>query len=227
MVARAWTALTRLLTAVANWRFFKPAVWVACVVPGLMLVYELWRFLGAGDESALGPDPNVTLLHETGEDALGFLLASLAVTPARRVFKINKLHTVRRLLGVTAFFYAAAHVACYLIFDQLCYSVETCDFRNLQTDLLKRKFIIAGMIAFSLLVVLAVTSTAGWMRRLKKNWTRLHRLVYVAAIAGAVHFVWGQKSDIFEPLKWAFFVAVLLGIRVYFVWQRHASGRAG
>lgn len=222
MVRRAWTGLGHLLAAIANWRYFKPVVWVACFAPGVRLAFDLWRFLN-GNETVLGVDPNVTLLHTTGEYALGFLIASLCVTPVRRMFKINRVQIVRRLLGVTAFFYALAHVLMYLVFDQLCYSVETCDVQNIQTDILKRRFIMAGMVAFSILTVLAITSTTGWVRRLKKRWTTLHRLVYVAAIAGAVHFVWGQKSDIAEPLKWAGYVVVLLGIRVYFAVQKRRA----
>jgi sulfoxide reductase heme-binding subunit YedZ len=173
----------------------------------------------------LGVDPNITLLHETGEDALGFLVASLCVTPVRRIFKINRAQIVRRLLGVTAFFYALAHVTMYLVFDQLCYSASTCDTHAIWVDLLKRKFIFMGMVAFTILTVLAITSTTGWIRRLKKRWTTLHRLVYAAAIAGVIHYIWGQKSDISEPLRWGGYVVVLLGIRVYYAWDKASSLR--
>jgi sulfoxide reductase heme-binding subunit YedZ len=225
MPRRLWAWLAGVLAAIANWRYFKPIVFVGCFIPGILLAIKLGQFLFGYDPNVLGADPNITLLHETGEDALGFLVASLAVTPVRRIFKINRVQIVRRLLGVTAFFYALAHVSMYLIFDQLCYSFATCDYHSLWVDILKRKFIFAGMVAFTILTLLAITSTTGWVRRLKKRWVTLHRLVYVAAIAGVVHYVWGQKSDISEPLKWAGYVTVLLGIRVYFVWQKARGPR--
>jgi sulfoxide reductase heme-binding subunit YedZ len=121
------------------------------------------------------------------------------------------------MLGLWAFFYAAVHLSIYLVFDQLCYSVATCDFNTIWKDIVLRRFIFVGQLAFAILLTLALTSTKGWQRRLRHNWTRLHRLVYVAAIAGIVHFIWIQKSDIREPLKWASFLVVLLGIRVAYV----------
>lgn len=209
MFGRAWRGLGAILAAVANWRFFKPAVFLACLVPGLMLGWDTYR----GD---LGVDPVKTLLHETGESALLMLLISLAMTPIRRLFKVNKAQLVRRMIGLFAFFYALTHLSIYLVFDQLCYSVATCDFQTIWKDILLRRFIFIGQLAFAILLVLALTSTKGWQRRLGRNWTRLHRLVYVAGAAGVVHFIWIQKSDITEPLKWAAALAVLLGIRVWF-----------
>ena len=223
MLRRFWAFLTNLLSAIIHWRYFKPVVFVGCFMPGVLLGIKLWRFFWAQQLDVLGTDPNITVLHETGEDAFGFLIASLAVTPVRRIFKINRVQIVRRLLGVTAFCYALAHVTAYLTFDQLCYSLETCDFHGIWTDVLKRKFIFAGALAFTILLLLALTSTTGWIRRLKRKWTTLHQLVYVAAVAAAVHYVWGQKSDISEPLRWAGYVVVLLGIRVYFSWQKRRA----
>ncbi len=165
-----WRRLSALLAAIANWRFFKPAVFLACLIPGVVLAYNLCQILVWNHPEALGVDPKKTLLHETGEDALGFLVASLMVTPVRRIFKINRVQAVRRLLGVTAFFYALGHVSTYLVFDQLCYSFATCDYSSIWTDILKRKFIFAGMTAFTILTMLAITSTSGWVRRLKKRW---------------------------------------------------------
>jgi methionine sulfoxide reductase heme-binding subunit len=214
-----WQRLGRLLKAIAEWRYFKPAVFVACAVPLAILIFEFSRFLN-GHEDALGVDPVKTLEHETGEDALGLLLITLAVTPVRRLFGVNRLQIVRRMLGVWAFAYALVHVTIYLAFDRNCISLAACQYGEIWTDILKRKFIFAGMTAFSILLVLAITSTTGWVRRLKKNWVRLHRLIYVAAIAGVVHFIWIQKSDIGEPLNWAFWLAALLGVRVYFAWKK-------
>jgi methionine sulfoxide reductase heme-binding subunit len=209
MASRIWRGLGAVLVAIANWRFFKPAVFVACFVPGLLIGWDTYQ----GD---LGVDPVKTLLHRTGETALAILLLSLTVTPVRRLFRVTKVQLVRRMLGVWAFFYAVVHLSMYLVFDQLCYSLETCDFETIWKDILLRRFIFVGQLAFVILLTLALTSTKGWQRRLGRNWTRLHRLVYVAGAAGVVHFIWIQKSDIREPLKWAAWLAVLLGIRVFY-----------
>jgi sulfoxide reductase heme-binding subunit YedZ len=215
-----WRRLGALIATIANWRFFKPAVFVACAVPLVLLSIEFARYLFFGQQSALGIDPVKTLEHETGEDALGLVVIGLCITPVRRLLSVNRVQVVRRMVGVWAFTYAVAHVLVYLAFDRNCVSPATCQYGEIWTDLVKRKFIFAGMVAFTILALLAITSTKGWMRRLKRAWTTLHRLVYVAAMAGVVHYVWGQKSDISEPLKWAGYVAGLLVIRVYFAWVK-------
>src|SRR5688500_11723326 len=130
------------------------------------------------------------------------------------------------MLGVWSFAYAVLHVAAYLVFDRSCISFDACDYAEIGTDLLKRRFIFVGMVSFTILFVLAVTSTGGWVRRLKKRWTTLHRLAYVAAVAAIVHFIWIQKSDLREPLKWAAVLAVLLGIRVFFALRKRSHDRS-
>jgi sulfoxide reductase heme-binding subunit YedZ len=225
MGSRLGRGLTRLLTLVATWRYFKPTVFVGCMIPGLVVAYQLCQLLVWQQPTALGPDPNKTLLHETGEDALGILLITLCVTPVRRLLTINRVQIVRRMLGVWAFAYAVVHVSMYLVFDQLCYSLSTCQVGAIWDDVLKRKFIFAGLVAFTILLLLAVTSTSGWVRRLKKRWQTLHRLVYVAAVAAIVHYVWIQKSDYGEPLKWAAYLALLLGLRVYLSAQKRRARR--
>jgi methionine sulfoxide reductase heme-binding subunit len=221
----AWRQLVALLAAIANWRYLKPAVFVGCAVPWVWLAYRLTLVLTERDVNALGVDPTKTLLHETGEAALAILLITLCVTPFRRIFGINRVQILRRMLGVWAFVYAASHLSIYLVFDQLCYSAATCDVKTIWQDFVKRPFIFFGQTAFAILLVLAITSTAGWVRRLKKNWVRLHRLVYVAAAAGVTHFIWVQKSDYSEPLNWAFWLAGLLLIRVYFSFVKRRAAR--
>jgi len=225
MWMRGWHRLAAGIAAVASWRFFKPAVFVVCLGPLLLVAYELAQLFLWNQPDALGADPTKALLHETGEDALRFLLVTLSITPARRLFKVNRLQSVRRMLGVWSFVYALCHVSTYLVFDQLCYSWETCQFGDIGKDLVKRPFIIAGMVAFTILLALAITSTGGWVRRLKKNWQRLHRLVYVAALAGVIHFIWIQKSDISEPMKWMYWLLVLFGFRVYLSVQKRRAAR--
>jgi sulfoxide reductase heme-binding subunit YedZ len=216
MLAAVRDAIGRVLAAAAGSPVFKPAIFLVCLVPGALLAADLWRFFVGGDFEALGVDPNLTVLHTTGETAVMILVASLSVTPLRRIFKANKLHNVRRMLGLWAFAYALMHLSAWLIFDQLCYSFETCQIGAIGDDLVRRPFITMGMLTFTILLALAATSTVGWQRRLKKNWTRLHRFVYLAAIAAIVHYLWIQKSDYSEPLRWGAAVAVLLGLRVWF-----------
>lgn len=208
------------VTAVAGWRFFKPAVFVACAIPLVTLSFETWMAFTGREPDALGVDPVKTLLHETGETALAILLITLSVTPARRILGINRLVSVRRMLGVWSFTYALAHLLIYLVFDQLCYSLATCEVNAIVQDILKRRFILVGQLAFFCLLLLAITSTSGWVRRLKKNWARLHRLAYVAAAAGIIHFIWIQKSDISEPLNWAIWFVLLMLFRLFWAFKR-------
>jgi len=205
-------------------RLFKPAVFAAAAVPGVLLGLKAWR----GD---LGVDPVTTLLHTSGRDALLLLLSALSVTPIRRLTGWNRIQRVRRMLGLWAFAYALAHLSMYLVFNQLCYSIETCEFAAIWDDVVKRKFIFAGMLAFVILLALALTSTTGWIRRLGRNWARLHRFVYVAGASAIVHFIWKEKSDYSEPLQWGAALALLLGLRLVFAvrkWLgvRRAASRA-
>lgn len=197
-------------------RLFKPAVFVAAAVPGLLLVRRFW----VGD---LGVDPVTSLLHTSGRDALLLLLSALSVTPVRRLTGWNRIQSVRRMLGLWAFFYALAHLSMYLVFDQLCYSLATCEFAAIWDDVVKRKFIFAGMLAFAILSMLAFTSTQGWIRRLGRNWTRLHRLVYVAGASAIVHFIWKEKSDYTEPLQWGAVLALLLAIRLFYAARKRLA----
>jgi methionine sulfoxide reductase heme-binding subunit len=193
--------LGSLVHAFLKSRWFYPLVFLACLSPGAGLVRDTVR----GD---LGVNPVETLLHETGRAALGILLCTLAITPIRRLTGWNRVQVVRRMMGVWSFFYALCHFLIYFVFDQVG------DVGAIGADVAERPFITMGMLALVILLALAVTSTNGMIRRLRRNWQRLHRLVYVAAIAGIVHFTWGQKADIEEPLLWASALAVLLGFRV-------------
>ena len=237
MLRKMWERLSALLNAIANAKYFKIVVFIGCAVPaGLVIVRLLasgllpwavtaWQPFVDATIGGLGVDPTKTLLHQTGEDALGVLLATLAITPIRRLFKVNGIQKVRRMVGVWSFVYAFCHVAIYLTLDQLCYSLQTCEFRAIAEDVLKRKFIFMGLISFSIMALLAITSTSGWVRRLKKKWQTLHRLVYVAGISGVIHFIWIQKSDISEPLMWAGWLTLFLAIRVYLSIQKRQQRR--
>lgn len=184
-------------------RILKAVVFLACATPGAILLY---RAFVTGD---LGVNPVETLQHETGRPALQILLVTLAVTPLRRLTGWNQVIRVRRMLGLWAFFYAVVHFGTYLVFDRL-FSLS-----GVLEDVVLRRFVLAGMISLLAMLPLAITSTKGWIRRLGgKRWQRLHRLVYVAAVAGAVHFIWKEKVLTAETLTYLFLVVGLLGFRV-------------
>jgi sulfoxide reductase heme-binding subunit YedZ len=240
MLRKGYEQLSKLLNTIANWKYFKPAVFIGCAVPFALLVLKVlasenlpWYVPSLKDivESTiggLGVDVTKALLHETGEDSLGLLLACLAITPIRRIFKVNGIQKVRKLVGVWSFVYAVVHVTLYVGLDQACFDFASCDGGLIVQDIFNRPFIFVGMVAFVCLTLLAITSPTAAVRLLKKNWQRLHRLVYLAGIAGVIHFVWIQKADYEEPLMWAGWLALFLAIRVYFAIQkrRKASAKA-
>ena len=179
-------------------RLLKAAVWIACLVPLALLI---WR--GFHDE--LGGNPIEKITHTTGDWALRFLLITLAITPLRKTFGRPELIRFRRLVGLFAFFYACLHVLTWLWLDKLF------DVNELLADVRKRPYITAGTVAFLSLVPLAITSTAGWIRRLGgRRWQALHRLIYLAAAAAVVHYYWLVKSDIRMPALYGAVFALLM-----------------
>jgi DMSO/TMAO reductase YedYZ heme-binding membrane subunit len=138
----------------------------------------------------LGANPIEVVTHSSGDWALRFVLITLAITPARRILRIPALIRFRRMLGLFAFFYGALHLMTYTWFDKFF------DFRDMWRDIGKRPFITVGCASLLLLIPLAVTSTAGWIRRLGgRRWQLLHRLIYLAAAGGVMHYYWLVKSD--------------------------------
>jgi methionine sulfoxide reductase heme-binding subunit len=182
----------------------KPLVFVLALLPAAYLVY-------LGFTNDLGVNPAETLQLETGTWALNFLVATLTVTPLRRLTRWNRLIQYRRLLGLFAFFYAFAHFLTYLILDQ------SLDVDQMMVDVVKRPFITMGFTAFVLMLPLAVTSTKGWIRRLGRRWQMLHRLIYISAVAASIHYIWKVKVALGPPVYYAIALALLLGARV--VWQ--------
>jgi sulfoxide reductase heme-binding subunit YedZ len=194
---------------------FRRALYILGLLPAVYTFY-----LGVSDQ--LGADPLRTLEQTLGLWALRFLIAALAVTPLRRLGGPNLIR-YRRALGLLAFYYAALHLTTYLVLDQ------GLDVAAIWADIVKRPYITIGMLAFILLVPLAVTSNGPMIRRLgSAAWQRLHRLVYVAAIAGALHFILLVKAWPLEPLVYAALVAVLLLFRIgVFAGKRLARQRRG
>jgi sulfoxide reductase heme-binding subunit YedZ len=170
--------------------------------------------LGAAFTGGLSANPIDAITEETGTWTLRFLVATLAITPLRRLTGWSALAPWRRTLGLFAFFYGSLHFLTYIWLDQFF------DVAAIVKDIGKRPFITAGFTAFVLMVPLAVTSTARMTRRLGGvAWRRLHRLVYVVAAAGVVHYWWLVKADIRRPLAYAVIVAALLLARMWWTWR--------
>jgi len=183
----------------------KIVVFLACLIPLGQLLYNAW----AGDLTA---NPIEYITHFTGDWSLIFLLATLSVTPLRKIFGWNEIIKLRRMLGLFAFFYVLLHFSTYIVLDHFF------DFERIVKDVYKRPYVTAGFTAFVLLIPLAATSTAAMIRRLGKRWQQLHRLVYIAAIAGIVHFYWLVKADIRRPVQYGAVLALLLGCRLVMTW---------
>ena len=165
----------------------------------------VWAFT-----DGLGANPVEQVTHVTGDWALRFLLLSLAVTPLRRLFGWSWAAPLRRTFGLAAFGYACLHCLIYLGLEHFF------DWQLIVEDALKRRYVWAGFAAFLCLVSLAATSTRAMIRRLGRRWVSLHRLVYLAAALGVIHFLWLVKSDLREPLLYAAVLTVLLGLRLWF-----------
>ena len=219
---------------------FKPIVFVASLMP---LVYLVWAAL-TGNLSA---NPLSDLTNETGVWTLRFVCITLALTPLRKFTRWNGFIKFRRMAGLYAFFYGTLHLLTYAIADRfagleqasglveaiamgrlpaavLVASTARAMATSIGEDIYKRPFITLGFVAWLTMLPLAITSTAGWIRRLGgKRWNRLHRLVYVTGILGPLHYWWLVKADVSRPMAYAAAVAVLLGVRVYWSRARRAA----
>jgi sulfoxide reductase heme-binding subunit YedZ len=181
----------------------KFVVWALCLAPFLRLAWRIWH-------NDVTPNPVEFITHFTGDWTIRLVVATLAITPLRKLLHAPNLIRFRRLLGLFAFFYACLHFTTDLWLD------HNFDMPSIVKDVAKRPYVTAGFTAFVLLIPLAITSTSGWIRRLGgKRWQRLHRLIYITAIAAVVHYYWLVKSDIRLPLLYGLLVALELGYRVF------------
>jgi len=196
-------------------RLIKPAVFVACLIPVVWLTYAAFT-------DALGANPIETITNETGVWTLRFVAVTLAITPLRKLMRWNALIRYRRMLGLFAFFYGCLHFLTYVWLDQF-FAIE-----DIVADVAKRPFITMGFTAFVLMIPLAVTSTAGWIRRLGgRRWNLLHRLIYLTAIFGVIHYLWLVKADTSRPIRYGVIIGALLLARLFFAWRgRVAATRA-
>jgi sulfoxide reductase heme-binding subunit YedZ len=191
----------------------KAALWVAAILPFAVLVRGFFR-------NDLTANPGDYLTDQTGTWMLACLMASLTVTPIRRLTGWNDIIKVRRMLGLFAFFYATLHLSTWIVF------VHYFDLGFMAEDVVKRPFITVGMAAFLLLLILAVTSNRFSIRKLGKRWQRLHRLVYLAAGLGVLHFWWLVKADTTEPARWAAGLGLLLGLRAFWTLRKRRAVRS-
>ena len=190
------------LSRYIDMRWIKPPVFLLCLTPLAHLALMASR-------DGLGANPVEVITHSTGTWALVFLCVTLTTSPLRRLLHQNWFIRFRRMFGLFAFFYGCLHLTTYVWLD------KSFDFSEMIKDIYKRPFITAGFTAFLLMVPLAATSTSGMIRRLGgRRWQMLHRLVYLSAIAGAIHYYWLVKSDETVPLRFAAIVGTLLAYRL-------------
>jgi sulfoxide reductase heme-binding subunit YedZ len=197
-------------------RILKAIIWAGALAPLVVLLYRF--FLGSG----LGANPIEKITHWTGRTALVLLVVTLAITPLRRVTGYNHLIQLRRPIGLFSFFYAMLHFSTYVVLDRWF------DFSTVFEDIAERPYITVGFTAFLLLIPLAITSTKGWIRRLGKRWKQVHRLIYISAALGVLHYFWKVKADTRTPAIFAGVLAVLLLARLPWgrLIQRLRRGRA-
>lgn len=186
----------------------KTIVHALALTPAVVLGWRIWREYNGAD-GGFGADPVAYIEHDLGLWALRFLLITLAITPLRQLSGQAVLIRFRRMLGLYAFVYATLHFTAYLVLDLGGYWTQIVE------EIVKRPYITVGFTAWLLLVPLAATSTTAAIRKLGRNWARLHMLVYPIAVLAVLHFWWIVKSDVREPLTYALILALLLGSRVY------------
>jgi len=192
-------------------RWTRALLFLLCLIPFLDLI---WRF----EHNQLTANPIEVITHRTGDWALRFLLITLAITPLRAILNQPQLIRFRRMTGLYAFFYGCLHLTTWAWLD------KGLDFSEMWQDVIKRRFITMGMFTLLTMLPLAVTSTAGWIRRLGyRRWQLLHRAIYISALAGVIHYYWGVKSDIRLPVLYGCILALLLAYRFTIAMQWRAQ----
>jgi sulfoxide reductase heme-binding subunit YedZ len=193
-----------------RWWILKPLLFLACIAPTVWIGRALWLTY-LGEDGGLSPNPIKDVTEFTGLWTLRFLMATLAITPLRRITGINSLTRFRRMLGLFTFCQGFIHWMTYIWLDQFFMWGE------IAKDIVKRPMITSGMLAFTLMIPLAFTSTRKWIARLGgSRWQKLHRLIYISGVAGVLHYYFFVKSDIRDPLAYGALLSVLLGFRVLY-----------
>ena len=182
-------------------RFVKPVIFFMALIPFIWLLLKVFQ-------NDLGPDPAQALSIETGEWALRFLLLTLAITPFRQIFRVAEIARLRRMIGLFAFFYASIHFLSWMAF------ILGFRWLAIAEELVERPYITVGFLAYVILFLLGVTSTNSMVRRLGKNWKRLHKFVYAASILAIVHLLWILRTDVTEAVIYGVLLVILLGYRI-------------
>ncbi len=192
-----------MTTAKRKFQFtpFQIAVHLAALAPLAVLLWDMWQ-------GNLSVNPIQDITFRTGKAAMVLLVLTLAMTPLHTVFGFKQGLKVRRALGLYAFLYASLHFLTYAWLDY------DWDLRLIGLEITEKLYVLVGFAAFLILIPLAVTSTKGWQRRLKKSWKKLHRWVYAAGVLVMLHYIWVQKADIREPIIWTVILALLLAVRI-------------
>jgi sulfoxide reductase heme-binding subunit YedZ len=200
----------------------KLALFLLSLVPLGILLWLVWQAYSTGNPTEyVSANPIEYITHYTGDWTIRFICFTLCITPLRLLLNQPKITGFRRMLGLFAFFYGCLHLSAWIFLDPRQNTIAA-----IWEDIVKRRYITVGMLAFVAMVPLAITSTAGWVRRLTfKRWKRLHRLIYLTAIAAVIHYYWLVKSDVRLPLMYAAIVAILLVYRIV-VWMRKRNASA-
>ena len=184
-------------------KYFKPSIFVLSTIPFLFITYKIFF-------NKLGPEPVKEITHFTGEWTLIFICLTLSMSPLKKLTNLNYWVKVRRMLGLFVFFYASLHLLTYIGIDYRF------SWQPIFDDVVKKKYIFVGFAAWVLLIPLTITSSQKMIILLKQNWKKLHRLIYVIAILGSLHFIWLSKTIYFKPLFYFVLITVLLALRINF-----------
>ena len=179
----------------------KPSIFVLSAAPFLLITYKIFF-------NKLGPEPVKEITHFTGEWTLIFICLTLSMSPLKRFTSFIFWIKIRRMLGLFVFFYATLHLLTYVVIDYRL------DWNQITDDVIKKKYVFVGFAAWLLLIPLAITSSQKMITLLKQNWKRLHRLIYIIAIFGSLHYIWLSKTIFFKPLIYFIIILVLLALRI-------------
>ena len=184
-------------------KYFQSVIFFLSSIPFIIIIAKIFL-------DKLGPEPIKEITHHTGEWTLLFLVFTLSMSPLKRFTNLNIWISIRRMLGLFAFFYASLHMFTYIGLDYQF------DLSAISKDILTKKFIFVGFAAWFLMIPLALTSSKKMMSVLRKNWKKLHRLIYLISILGVIHFLWLVKKDLTEPLIYLLIIIILLILRINF-----------
>ena len=184
-------------------KYFKSVIFFLSSIPFIIIIAKIFL-------DQLGPEPIKEITHHTGEWTLLFLVFTLSMSPLKRFTNLNIWISIRRMLGLFAFFYASLHMFTYVGLDYQF------DLSAISKDILTKKFIFVGFAAWFLMIPLALTSSKKMISVLRKNWKKLHRLIYLISILGVIHFLWLVKKDLTEPLIYLLIIIILLILRINF-----------